>query len=238
MDFDYGTLTTQWWGQYDIGRGVATQLVYALVEDGRLRLIERSKLATVLGEQDFAASERASPEAAKLARVGKVLGVRYIVAGSITKFATSDRKFGGGTVGTVARGVLGPIGGLSFRKARQEVALTARFIDTTTGEIVASAQAEGVAKKGQGAAIEGGGPGGVGFGTESPEFKASGIAEAQALAVTTLSRELLAHVGELSAEPPKPDPTPPPPPPPAPAPAPAKARPARKAAPVAKPPTP
>ena len=187
MDFDYGTLTTQWWGQYDIGRGVATQLVYALVEDGRLRLIERSKLATVLGEQDFAASERASPEAAKLARVGKALGVRYIVAGSITKFATSDRKFGGGTVGTVARGVLGPIGGLSFRKARQEVALTARFIDTTTGEIVASAQAEGVAKKGQGAAIEGGGPGGVGFGTESPEFKASGIAEAQQLAVTTLS---------------------------------------------------
>jgi curli biogenesis system outer membrane secretion channel CsgG len=234
MDFDYGTLTTPWWGQYDIGHGVATQLVDVLLEDGRLRLIERSMLAAVLGEQDFAASERASPDAAKLARVGKVLGVRYIVAGSITKFATSDRKFGGGKVGTVARGVLGPIGGLSFRKAKQEVALTARFIDTTTGEVVVSAQAEGVAKKGQGAAMEGGGAGGIGFGTESPEFRASGIGEAQGLAVAALAQCLLQHVSELSVEVPKPDPPPVPEPTPAPTPTPkAKPKPTRKAAPAA-----
>jgi curli biogenesis system outer membrane secretion channel CsgG len=231
IDFDYGTLTTPWWGQYDIGHGVATQLVDVLLEDGRLRLIERSMLAAVLGEQDFAASERASPEAAKLARVGKVLGVRYVVAGSITKFATSDRKFGGGKVGTVARGVFGPIGGLSFRKARQEVALTARLIDTTTGEVVASAQAEGVAKKGQGAAVEGGGAGGIGFGTESPEFRASGIGEAQGLAVAALAQGLLQHVAELSVEVPKPDPPPAPEPTPAPTPTP-KPRPTRKAAPT------
>ncbi len=219
MDFDYGTLSTPWWGQYDIGHGVATQLVYTLVEDGRLRVIERSQLAAVLGEQDFAASDRASPDAARLARIGKVLGLRYVIAGSITKFATSDRQFGGGKVGMVASHVIGPVGGLSFHKAKQEVALSARFIDTTTGEVVASAQAEGVANKGQGAALEL--SNGVGFGTQSPEFRASGIGAAQEVAVTALARDLLAHVGELSAEAPKPDPTPPPP-------APAKARPARR----------
>jgi curli biogenesis system outer membrane secretion channel CsgG len=152
--------------------------------------------------------------------MGKVLGVRYIVAGSITKFATSDRKFGGGKAGAVARGVLGPIGGLSFRKTKQEVTLTARLIDTTTGEVVASAKGEGVANKGQGASVEL--QGGVGFSTQSPEFRASGIGEAQERAISQLAVGLLAHVTDLSAELPKPDPTPTPPPP-APTPTPAKA---------------
>jgi hypothetical protein len=40
MDFDYGAVQTQWWGQQDIGRGVAARLVDAFVEDGRLPLIE------------------------------------------------------------------------------------------------------------------------------------------------------------------------------------------------------
>jgi curli biogenesis system outer membrane secretion channel CsgG len=73
MDFDYGTVQN-WWGQYDIGKGMADQVVDALVNDGSFRVIERKKLDTVLAEQDFAASDRADPSAAKLAKVGKVLG--------------------------------------------------------------------------------------------------------------------------------------------------------------------
>ena len=33
MDFDYGTVDN-WWGQYDIGKGMADQVVDALLEDG------------------------------------------------------------------------------------------------------------------------------------------------------------------------------------------------------------
>jgi curli biogenesis system outer membrane secretion channel CsgG len=58
MDFDYGSLD-QWWGQYDIGKGMADQVVDALVNDGTFRVIERKKLDTVLSEQDFAHSTRA-----------------------------------------------------------------------------------------------------------------------------------------------------------------------------------
>src|SRR5678815_258559 len=86
MDFDYGTVDN-WWGQYDIGKDMADQVVDALVNDGSFRVIERKKLDTVLAEQDFASSDRADPSAAKLAKVGKVLGVKYIMAGSITKFS-------------------------------------------------------------------------------------------------------------------------------------------------------
>ena len=66
-DFDYGTVGYHWWGDYDIGKGMADQVVDALVNDGTFRVIERKKLDTVLAEQDFARSDRADPSAAKLA---------------------------------------------------------------------------------------------------------------------------------------------------------------------------
>jgi len=240
MDFDYGTLQTHWWGEYDIGKGVAIQVVDLLVDDGSLRVVERGKLDTVLAEQDFAAGDRASPDAAKLAKIGKVLGVRYILAGSITKFATSDKKYGGGMAGTVAKGVLGPVGGLTFRKAKQEVTLTGRLIDATTGEIVVSAQGEGVAKKGGGVGMEagyGGTAGAVGTTSEPAEVRALGMSEAQLLAATELARAIVAQAGKLSAETPEPEPTPTPPPPPAQA-APAKKTPPPKAPAAARPPKP
>src|SRR5512134_672679 len=125
MDFEYGTIDN-WWGQYDIGKGMADQVVDALVNDGSFRVIERKKLDTVLAEQDFSRSDRADPSAAKLAKVGKVLGVRYIIAGSITKFGGEEKNYGaGGLVG-------GKLGGLGLKKAKTEVSLTARMIDATT----------------------------------------------------------------------------------------------------------
>ena len=63
MDFDYGTID-HWWGQSDIGKGMADQVVDALVNDGTFRVIERKKLDTVLAEQDFAHSDRADVSAA------------------------------------------------------------------------------------------------------------------------------------------------------------------------------
>jgi len=240
MDFDYGTLNN-WWGQYDIGHGIATQLVYALLEEGRLRIIERSQLATVLGEQDFAATDRASPEASKLAKVGHVLGVRYIIAGSVTKFATSDRKFGGGVAGTVATGMLGPVGGLTFRKAKQEVSITARVIDTTTADVVLSVSGTGVAKKGNGVGFEShyGSGAGVAASTQPEGFKAAGMGAAQELAVTELAQALLAQVDKLSTEIPAPEPEPTPTPAPTPTPKPvrkpAPKSPAAKAAAPARP---
>ena len=90
MDFDFGTVAYHWWGDYNIGKGMADQVVDALVNDGSFRVIERKKLDTVLAEQDFSASDRAAPSAAKMSKLGKVLGVRYIIAGSITKFSTEQ----------------------------------------------------------------------------------------------------------------------------------------------------
>ena len=139
MDFDYGTVDN-WWGQYDIGKGMADQVVDALVNDGTFRVIERKKLDTVLAEQDFAHSDRADPSAAKLAKVGKVLGVKYIIAGSITKFATESR---GGAVRRQGHRRS------AAKKAKSEVNVTARIIDATTGEIMRLGQGRGRVEQGR-----------------------------------------------------------------------------------------
>jgi curli biogenesis system outer membrane secretion channel CsgG len=183
MDFDYGTIDN-WWGQYDIGKGMADQVVDALVNDGSFRVIERKKLDTVLAEQDFAASDRADPSAAKLAKIGKVLGVKYILAGSITKFSTESR--GGGVR---VKGI-----GLGGKKTKSQVALTARVIDATTGEIMISAKGLGESSKGGGFDFS---KGGFGVGTNSQEWRQSGLGEAQEKACDAFVTALVAKKDRL-----------------------------------------
>jgi len=192
MDFDYGTVGYHWWGQYDIGKGMADQVVDALLEEGSFRVIERKKLDTVLAEQDFSNSDRADPSAGKLAKLGKVLGVRYIIAGSITKFGGEEKSYGGGGL------VGGRLGGLGLKKAKTEVSLTARMIDATTGEILVSAKGEGVSKKGGGLKVGAlGGGGGAGFSMSSSDYKASAIGEAQEIATQDLVAKIIAKKDRL-----------------------------------------
>jgi curli biogenesis system outer membrane secretion channel CsgG len=192
MDFDFGTVAYHWWGDADIGKGMADQVVDELVNDGTFRVIERKKIDTVLAEQDFSRSDRADPSAAKLSKVGKVLGVKYIISGSITKFGGEEKTYGGAGIGG------GKIGGLGLKKAKTEVQLTARLIDTTTGEILVSAKGLGESKKGGGLAVGGGGmTHGAAFAMGSSDYKASAIGEAQEAACKQLVMALIAKKDRL-----------------------------------------
>jgi curli biogenesis system outer membrane secretion channel CsgG len=192
MDFDYGTITNHWWGTSDIGKGMADQVVDGLVNDGSVIVVERKKLDTVLAEQDFAQSDRADPSAAKLAKIGKVLGIKYIISGSITKFGGEEKNYGAGGVGG------GKIGGLGLKKAKTFVTLTARMIDATTGEILVSAKGEGISNKGGGIKVgAGGGGGGAGFSMGSSDYKDSAIGEAQEMACKLLVQAIVAKKDRL-----------------------------------------
>jgi curli biogenesis system outer membrane secretion channel CsgG len=177
-DFDYGTVDN-WWGQYDIGKGMADQVMNALVEDGTYRVVERKKLDVVLAEQDFAHSNRADPSAAKLSKIGKVLGVRYIITGSITKFSTESRG-GSASVHGIS---------LGGKKAKSLVTLTARLVDTSTGEVVLAAKGNGESGKGGGI---GGSVRGVGAETHSEEWRTAGLQEAQEMACNELVKQIVA----------------------------------------------
>jgi curli biogenesis system outer membrane secretion channel CsgG len=183
MDFEYGSIDN-WWGQYDIGKGMADQVVDALVNDGTFRVIERKKLDAVLAEQDFAQSNRADPSAATLAKIGKIKGIKYIISGSITKFATESR--GGGVR---VKGI-----GLGGKKTKSEVNLTARVIDVTTGEIVASTKGHGESSKGGGFDFS---KGGFGVGTNSEEWRQSGLGDAQEAACNDFVAQLVAKKARL-----------------------------------------
>jgi len=192
MDFDYGTVGYHWWGDYDIGKGMADQVVDELVNDGTFRVIERKKLDTILAEQDFSRSDRAAPSASKLSRVGKVLGVKYIIAGSITKFGGEEKNYGGGGL------IGGKLGGLGLKKAKTYVTLTARLMDTSTGEILVSAKGEGISTKGGGLSVGGaGGGGGAAFHMGTSDYKASAIGEAQEKACAELVKSIIAKKDRL-----------------------------------------
>ena len=90
LDLDYGTIDNWWGSNYDVGKGVADLIVDGLVEDGSYRVIERKRLDAILAEQNFSNSDRADPSAASVAKIGKALGVKYLLVGSITKFGTEN----------------------------------------------------------------------------------------------------------------------------------------------------
>src|SRR4051812_30806465 len=149
MNFDYATVQSGveaiFGSNQDIGKGIADLLVDRLVTDGTFSVIERKALDKIMAEQNFSNSDRADPTSA--AKIGKVLGVDAIIVGSITQFGRDDKQtnIGGDAVGRVT-GRFG-LGGVSKKNAKAVVAITARMVDTSTAEILASITGRGESER-------------------------------------------------------------------------------------------
>jgi curli biogenesis system outer membrane secretion channel CsgG len=194
LDFDYGTID-HWWGNQDIGKGIADLIVDGLLEDGAYRVIERKRLDAILAEQNFSNSDRADPAAAKVAKIGKALGVKYLIVGSITKFGMENKSMNLGGFGYGA-GKFG-VGDVGTKKGKATVAITARMVDTSTGEIMASAKGEGTSSR-SGLLLGGAGNhagGTISFG--SSDFHDTVLGEATEAAVKQVVTKLLAAKGRL-----------------------------------------
>src|SRR5437762_8287 len=100
----------------------------------KFSVVERDKLNLVLKEQGLAQSGAVDPASA--AKVGKILGVKYIVLGGIDKFNID--KTGGG------------FGGIGGAMVQAKATINLRMIDSTTAERVFSVSAEDEVKKGGG----------------------------------------------------------------------------------------
>jgi curli biogenesis system outer membrane secretion channel CsgG len=198
LDFDFGTVQQWWSANWDIGQGIADMMVDELVNDGSFRVIERKRLEAVLAEQNFSNSDRADPSAKTMASIGKVLGVKYLIVGSVTKFGTeeSNKSVGGGAFGGGRFG----IGRVGTSKGKANVAITARVIDVTTGEIMASARGEATSKR-SGFLLGGAGGGGAGGGGEiafgSSNFRDTILGEATEGAVKETVTKIVAAKSRL-----------------------------------------
>jgi curli biogenesis system outer membrane secretion channel CsgG len=121
----------RYWFHGELGDAARNQIDTAFSENpdlaSRFTVVERSALALVLKEQGLASSGAVNPQTA--AKVGQLLGVRYIIVGGIDKFAINTTR--------------GGIGGIGGSRTKAEAAISLRFIDATTAERVIGISAEG-----------------------------------------------------------------------------------------------
>lgn len=93
LDFDYSAVSNPTWLSYFNGgaKGVSDMIVNQLVETGKYRVIERSRLDAILAEQNLGASGRV--DASTAAEIGRLLGVEMVVIGSVTQFDIEKKRF-------------------------------------------------------------------------------------------------------------------------------------------------
>jgi outer membrane protein OmpA-like peptidoglycan-associated protein/curli biogenesis system outer membrane secretion channel CsgG len=202
LDFDYGTVMSAsssiFGTNVDIGRGISALLVTNLVRNGSFSVIDRDALSKVLAEQNFSNSNRADPGSA--ARIGKILGVDYIIVGTITQFGneTNKQNVSGGGGSWHGFGV----GSIGHSNSKSNVAIDARIINVDTAEILAAAEGKGESSR-SGLALGGGGGNWKGMGAGNVDFGSSNfqstiIGEATKKAVDALATDLGTQASRLT----------------------------------------
>lgn len=122
----------QWW--YSGGAEAAQDVfVTELVKSGKFRVIEREQLAALMEEKNLTLSGDVDPATA--VKVGKLLGVNYLLTGAVTEYGATDTGAHGGGIRRLP--------GFSAGKRNFVAAMNARLIDTSTGEIVWADEARG-----------------------------------------------------------------------------------------------
>lgn len=138
-DFENHAPTSSWfWDK--LGPAARDQIDSSMFENKtiaeKFSVVEREKIALVMKEQGLSSAGALDPQTA--AKVGRILGVKYIVTGGIDKFVINTTRGGIGGLG---------IGG---RMTTADATINVRFIDTTTAERVIAVSADGQVKKGGG----------------------------------------------------------------------------------------
>jgi curli biogenesis system outer membrane secretion channel CsgG len=122
----------QWW--YHGGAEAAQDVfVTELFKSGKFRVVEREQLEALMQEKNLTLS--GDLDASTAVRVGKILGVNYLLTGSVTEYGVTDTS-------AHAPGVR-RLPGFSAGKRNFVAAMNARLIDTSTGEIVWADEARG-----------------------------------------------------------------------------------------------
>jgi len=119
---------------------------------GKYALIERERLESVLAEQKLGAGGLVDEETA--VQMGKLLGVRYMITGKVTRFAYKKSGYSSGWLGTMAASIIPGVGlvasgaamaagSINVQKVSFAGRLDIRIIDVQTGEILAAVSEDG-----------------------------------------------------------------------------------------------
>jgi curli biogenesis system outer membrane secretion channel CsgG len=129
--------------EVDIGKGIRAMLTKRLQEAGKIRIVERANIKTIMGEQEFDATNRAKQGTG--AKIGKILGADIYLMGDIVAFGRddTDKRVG---LGAITNRIPG-FGGIGIKIGKKEekavVVINYRFVDTETSEVINSGEARG-----------------------------------------------------------------------------------------------
>lgn len=154
---------------WKIGDGLTEMLTSELFKTGRFIMVERAALADIVKEQEL--GQTGLIRGGTAAKVGELLGAQLLVAGAVTEFE-SQSSGGGGGAGY--RGF-----NLQLQTSNAHVGIDIRLVDSSTGQILKSQNASGIAKTtsmGFGANIKG-----VQFGSDAFEKTPLGQATRDAI---------------------------------------------------------
>lgn len=113
-----------WWSG-GVGWELSGMLSNELVGTKAFRVVERSKLESVMAEQNLAASGRVATGTG--AKIGQLTGAQYLIMGTVTAFEQNTASTGGGV----------SFGGFSVGGNKEEayIAVDLRVVNSATGEI-------------------------------------------------------------------------------------------------------
>lgn len=164
-----------------LGLGAADLVVEKLVASDRFRVFERKQLDAVKREQQLGADGD-----------DEIARARYIVTGSVTRLGLNNKELGG-IGGALGMGALGRLGAIGGKHSSTTVHLTARVVDSRTGEIIGSFTGEGVSNKRWGVTAFGLGPGGFGGAKVlDSNFRETAVGEAATRAAASIADQVVA----------------------------------------------
>ena len=114
-----------------------------ILEKGKnkIRVVERERLAEIREELNFQQSGEVDPSTVQ--KIGKLLGVKYVMTGKVTRFAYKEGGFSSGWgVGALVSKVTGDglagavAGSVNIKKASFTGRLDIRLIEVETGEVL------------------------------------------------------------------------------------------------------
>jgi curli biogenesis system outer membrane secretion channel CsgG len=122
-EFD-NTTGAPWWGG-GVGRELSGMLTNELANSKNFTMVERSKMESVLQEQDLSGAGRTS--AGTGAKIGKLTGAEYIVLSTVTAYEYNVEDTGGGI----------SFSGISIggKKKSSYIAVDLRVVNSSSGEI-------------------------------------------------------------------------------------------------------
>lgn len=117
-----------WWTGQPVGQGMADMLTTELVKSGKYSVIERQAIEKIMQEQQLGQSGAVTPQSA--AKVGQLLGVELAIIGSVTEFGYKKEDTG---INLKKKGF-----GFGIESASASVGIDVRFVNTSSGEILAA----------------------------------------------------------------------------------------------------